>query len=276
MYLYMRFPQGRSKCLTLSYDDGVINDRRLVGLLKSKGLKCTLNINSGCYEEKEFDDYKTTHRRLPKEAAVALYKDSGFEIASHAVSHPFLEQLPTAQCTYEILQDRINHERDYGVTVRGFAYPYGTYSDSVIAALKACGMAYARTVWSSHSFDIPKDWLVLRPTCHHEDEKLPELTERFLNEPAKSAPKLFYLWGHSYEFDFHNNWEIIENFAEKTAGRDDIWYATNIEVYDYVQAYERLIFNAEVTAVSNPSAIPVWFELHGKIYCIEAGAAISL
>ncbi len=274
--LYMRFPGGKGKCLTLSYDDGVINDRRFIALLKSKGLKCTMNINSGCYADKEYDDFTTTHRRLTKEAALELYKSSGFEIASHAVTHPFLEQLPPAECTREILQDRINHEQDYGVTVRGFAYPFGTYNDSVIASLKACGMVYARTVWSSHNFDIPKDWFILRPTCHHEEKELPELTDKFLSDPIWNSPKLFYLWGHSYEFDFHNNWEIIETFAEKTGNRDDIWYATNIEVYDYIDAYNRLIFNAGMTRVYNPSVMTLWFEYDKKTYCIEGGATLEL
>ena len=274
--LYMRFPGGKAKCLTLSYDDGVINDRRFTALLKEKGLKCTLNLNSGCYAEQEFDDFTSTHRRLTKEAAIELYRDSGFEIAAHAVTHPFLEQLTPAACTREILEDRLYHEKDYGVTVRGFAYPYGTFNDSVIACLKACGIVYARTVWSSHNFDIPKDWLVLRPTCHHEDEKLPELTDRFLSGTPGSAPWLFYLWGHSYEFDFHNNWEIIETFADKVSGREDIWYATNIEVYDYVDAYKRLVFDAGMTRVYNPSAMTIWFEYDRGMYSIEGGTSMEL
>ena len=45
---------------------------------------------------------------------------------------------------------------------------------------------------------------------------------------------MFYLWGHSYEFDENDNRDVIEKFAEFVGGRDDIWYATNIEIYDYV------------------------------------------
>ncbi len=274
--LNLRFPGGKAKCLTLSYDDGVINDIRMLELWKKKGLKGTLNLNSGCYNDREYDDYTTRHRTLTKEKALALYRDCGQEIASHAVHHPSLEQLPPAKCTYEILQDRINHEHDYGGIVRGFAYPFGTYNDDVKVALKACGMAYARTVWSSHNFDIPKDWLELRPTCHHGDEKLTELTDRFLNEEPWGAPWLFYLWGHSYEFDFNNNWEIIENFADRVSGRDDIWYATNIEVYDYVESFKLLRFNAETTYVENPTTTKFWFRLNGTMYEIEPGGTLKL
>lgn len=34
---------------------------------------------------------------------------------------------------------------------------------------------------------------------------------------------LFYVWGHSYEFDVNNNWERIEEFCKMLGGRDDIF-----------------------------------------------------
>ena len=273
----MRFPGGKAKCLTLSYDDGVINDLRLAGLFEKKGLKCTFNLNSGTWNDKEYDDYTSVHRRLMLEKAKELYTRSGFEVASHAVTHPHLEKLPAVNCTKEILEDRIALERDFGRVVRGFAYPYGTWNDTVITSLKACGMCYARTVWSSHSFDIPQDWLVLRPTCHHEDPELNRLADRFLNEdPRWPDAKLFYVWGHSYEFDFKDNWEIIEDFTDRVSGREDIWYATNIEVYDYVKAYESLIFDACMTTAVNPSALDLWFVMEGKTYEVKAGQTLNM
>ena len=277
--LFMRFPGGVGKCLTLSYDDGVCNDRRLIKLMQDKGLRGTFNINSGEYADRDYDDFTTTHRRLTREAALELYGSTDFEIATHAVTHPFLEQLPAAACTYEILRDRRSIEMDYGRLVRGFAYPFGTFSDEVVNSLRACGIVYGRTVWSSHSFDVPKnerEWLLLKPTCHHGDERLPELTERFVNEQPGSAPWFFYLWGHSYEFDFNNNWNIIETFADRVGGRDDIWYATNIEAYDYIAAYRSLIFNADMTLVKNPSATDLWFEYDRKTVCVKAGETLKL
>ncbi|MCR5329862.1 MAG: polysaccharide deacetylase family protein [Lachnospiraceae bacterium] len=273
----MRFPGGKAKCLTLSYDDGVVNDLKLAELYEKKGLKCTFNLNSGTWTDRDYDDYTSVHRRLRLEKAQELYAHDGFEVASHTVNHPNLEKIPPVLCTREILEDRLALERDFGCTVRGFAYPFGVWNDSVIASLKACGMVYARTVWSSHSFDIPKEWLALRPTCHHEDPELMKLTDRFLNDiPRHPDAKLFYVWGHSYEFDFKDNWEIIEDFADKVSGRDDIWYATNIEVYDYVKAYEGLIFDASMTSVMNPSFTDVWFLLEDKVIQVGAGQTVKL
>ena len=47
--VFMRFPGGLGKALTLSYDDGVEQDIKLIDILNRYGLKCTFNLNSGCY-----------------------------------------------------------------------------------------------------------------------------------------------------------------------------------------------------------------------------------
>lgn len=48
--------------------------------------------------------------------------------------------------------------------------------------------------------------------------------------------------------------------------RDDVWYATNIEVYDYVQAYRSLVFSADAKTVYNLSATEVFFSCGGMLF----------
>ena len=88
----MRFPYGKSKALTLSYDDGVAQDIRLIEIMKKHGLKGTFNINSGAYvaEDKVREKFRG---RMKRSEAMALYTDSGHEIAVHTYTHPFLEKL---------------------------------------------------------------------------------------------------------------------------------------------------------------------------------------
>jgi len=74
-----------------------------------------------------------------------------------------------------------------------------------------------------------------------------------------------------YEFDNDNNWHVIEEFAEKIGGHDDIWYATNIEIYDYVQAFKAVRFNLAQTIAENPTNTDIWINKDGKIYKLEAG-----
>ena len=272
--LFMRFPEGKAKALTLSYDDGVQQDARLIEILNRHGLKCTFNINSGSFApEGKVYEAGRVHRRMTERECVELYTNSGHEVAVHAYTHPFLEQLPQSGVVYEVMKDREALESIFGCIIKGMAYPYGTLNNDVVEALRVCGISYSRTTVSTEKFDIPTDWLRLPATCHHRNPKLMELAEKFTGYvPEKmEAPKLFYLWGHSYEFEGANNWHIIENFAEYMGGREDIWYATNIQIYDYIKAYNSLEFSADMSIVHNPSALTVYFNFNGKNYTLASG-----
>lgn len=273
--IFMRFPGGKSRALTLSYDDGVEQDIRLMDIMKQHGLKGTFNLNSGLYApEGTVYPEGHIHRRMTKAQAIRLYKDSGMEVAVHALTHPFLEQLSVNECTWEVIADRMNLELEYDVIVRGMAYPYGTYSDQVVEILDNCGIAYSRTVEATHRFDIPKDWLRLPSTCHHNDPKLMELAHALVETEWNRTPALFYLWGHSYEFEADNNWHVIEEFAEYIGGREEIWYATNIEVYDYVKAYEKLIFSTDGKKVYNPTNVELFFRKDEVMICAKPGMTV--
>lgn len=274
--IFMRFPNGKAKALTLSYDDGVEQDIRLIEIMKENGLKGTFNINTGCYasEGKVYPEGQI-HRRMSRSQSIAAYKNSGMEVAVHTLTHPYLEWEADNVCAYEVLQDRKNIEEDYGTITRGMAYPFGTYSDSVVATLKQCGIVYSRTVITTEKFDIPTDWLRLPTTCHHSNPRLMELAHNFAERKVERNPWLFYLWGHSYEFDQKNDWHVIEEFSEYIGNRDDIWYATNIEIFDYIAAYKQLLFSVDCKTVYNPTATTLYFEHRNKIYCIKPGETIT-
>jgi len=275
--MFLRFPQGRTKALTLSYDDGVEQDMRLVEIMNRHGLKGTFNLNSGLYApEGRVHPEGQIHRRMTEKQVTETFLNSGHEIACHALTHPFLDQLPPAMVAREIIRDRENLERQFGTIVRGFAYPYGTCSDSVIETIRSCGIVYARTVESTNSFRIPTDWLRMPATCHHDSRELMTLAEKFCDGKVSREPWLFYLWGHSYEFEANNNWHVIEEFARYMGGRDDIWYATNIEIYDYIDDYNRLQFSAEGTRIKNPTARKLWFEMDGRLFDIAPGQIMEI
>ena len=274
--MYMKLKDGKSKVLTLSYDDGVVQDIRLVEILDKYGIKATFNINTGTYlpEEKVREKF---YGRLKLSEAKALYKNSGHEVAVHSLTHPRLEEIPSDELLEEILEDRKNIEEQYGTIARGAAYPYGTYNDKVVSALDMCGICYARTTRATNNFGFPENWLTLHPTCHHSHPDLLGLAKRFAEKELPSRDNwMFYLWGHSYEFQDNDNWNIIEEFAEYMGGRDDIWYATNIEIYDYVKAYESLQSSTDKKIIHNPSATDVWFSQKDKTYCIKGGETLYL
>ena len=45
--IYKCFPGGKFKVLTLSYDDGKLEDKRLVDIFNKNGIRATFNVNSG-------------------------------------------------------------------------------------------------------------------------------------------------------------------------------------------------------------------------------------
>lgn len=275
--IFMRFPGGKAKALTLSYDDGVEADVRLLQIMKENGLRGTFNLNSARYAPKDTGYTKeNVHARMSRSKCIEVFKNSGMEIAAHGLTHPRLERLSAPACAYEVLQDRMELEKDYDRIVRGMAYPFGTYSDEVVEVLKQCGIVYARTVESTERFDVPTDWLRMPATCHHNNPRLMELAKGFAEAKIAAGPALFYLWGHSYEFDDNNNWHVIEEFAEYIGNREDIWYATNMEIYEYVTAYKQLIFSLDGKHIQNPTGVNLYFEVEGQTYTVMAGETIAL
>lgn len=272
----MRLKDGKLKVLTLSYDDGVVQDIRLIQIMNKYGLKGTFNINSGLYfaEDAIRDKY---YGRMKLSEAKDLYINSGHEVAVHGFSHPFLEKLNSDEVIYEITEDRKNIENQYGFIARGMAYPFGTYNKNVIDILDKCGIVYSRTVNSTFGFDFPENWLALNPTCHHNYDKLMELIKTFIETPHRHGnSEMFYLWGHSYEFDNNDNWDVIEKFAEYAGGHEHIWYATNIEIYDYVNAYKRLQTSFDKKIIHNPSSFDIWVDIKNEVYCIKSGETLNL
>ena len=216
------------KYFTLSYDDGPRHDRRFVKMLNERGLKCTFNLNSGSMPEESKEEW-----RVSRSEAAELYR--GHEIATHALTHPHLEQLTMEEADYQIAQDIKNLSAIAGVPVLGHAYPYGSWNEDVVKVLEKNGIRYARTTRSTASFAVPERPLVLDPTCHHRDPRIFELIERFLAEEPKDGDMLFYLWGHSYEFDNNeefNSWEHIEKVLDAVAGHKDVEYVTNMQFFD--------------------------------------------
>ena len=274
--MIMRFPGGLPKALTLSYDDGVEQDEKLIAIAEKYGLKGTFNINSGCFPP-EGTTYApgTIHRRMPLNRLKDVYAKSSWEIAAHAYTHASLVGLPANIAAEEVLRDRKELEDIFGTVIRGFAYPYGAFDDQSVEILRSCGICYARTVQSTRDFHLPKDWLRLQATCHHNDPELMNLADKFVKARNWWDPMLFYLWGHSYEFEANDNWDVIERFAQAVSGKEDIWYAANIEIYDYCRAFSQLVFNTAMTLCVNPTARDLWFAYGEKEVHVPAGSTVS-
>lgn len=281
----LRFPDGKPKAVTFSYDDGCRQDIKFSQILNKYGIKCAFNLNSQWLGKSENDWH------LTKEEIQKYIIDAGHEIAVHGAEHRASGNLRPIDGIQDVLNCRLGLEKDFDSIVRGMAYPdsgighfhNGTAMEDISSYLGQLDIAYARALGEkNYSFGLPQNWYKWMPTAHHDEENIFELIESFLNYnpdnfyPAIRLPKLFYLWGHSYEFDQNDNWDRIEEICQKLGCKEDTWYPTNIELYDYITAYHSLIFSADSHKIYNPTLKQLWFDIDGTLYSINPGETLNI
>ncbi|MEI6811085.1 MAG: polysaccharide deacetylase family protein [Candidatus Nomurabacteria bacterium] len=275
----MLFPQGKTKALILSYDDGRTEDRQLVKLMNKYGLIGTFHLNS---------NKLGTSGYVNRAEIKQLY--SGHEVSVHSANHPNLTTLSKIDIVYEVVEDRKELERLIGYPVRGMAYPFGNNNAFVIDAIKGLGIEYARTVDDSYGFKIPENFLQWHPTVHQfakaywkpndpeNDKKELDRYYQLINDFINTKDLvLLDIWGHSWEMgNNQNHWDETEKFFKLLANNSAIHYTTQIDLVDYINAFRNLKFSVEKNMVNNPSALTVFFKKAGKTYSVLPGKTIFL
>ena len=279
-YSFLRFPGGKVKVVTFSYDDGPKYDEKLLDIIDRYGIKCTFNL---------VGDSVVNEKGLTQAFIKERIIGGGHEVAVHGYYHRGQDVMRSIEGIRDVLDCRLALEREFGIIVRGMAYPDrcpnrfkipDTYA-RIRNYLEELDIAYARTAGGDNdSFDLPEDYLDWFPTAHHDNPRVMEYIDKFLSLDvsklyiSQRGAKLFYLWGHSHEFERNGNWEHLEAICEKLSGHDDVWYATNIEIYDYISAYRALKWSADGTMVYNPTLYEVWFDIDGRLYSIKPGETL--
>jgi len=267
------WPDGRKAALTSDWDDGTEYDRRLVEILNRHGLKASFNLCSGKLGlNRQQSGWKEFIRG---DEVAALYQ--GHEVCSHSVDHPRPWSLPADQLRWEILEDRRRLEALVGYPVRGFALPFGwrTGFEWCKDFVRSCGFKYLRHTEAMPQFDLPGDFLDWKPTCHC-GEDLQKHWGTFLERSKDQPGQLFYIFGHSYEFEDGLGWDSIAAFAALAGATSGVWHATKGQVYDYVGAWRNLDWSLDGTLVRNPSATPVWFLHNGLALKVDGGQLLQL
>lgn len=161
------------------------------------------------------------------------------------------------------------------------AIKYARVTNDKYAATKAAE-AYAANaegpilIGDENGFSMPEDYMCWVPTCHH-NHNLIDFGKKFMALTKKQYLYMMYVWGHSFEFERNNNWEIIEEFCEMIANRDDIWYATNSDIVEYNELFDRLEFFADNEYVHNPSVKSVWLAVNNStIVEVKGGETVKL
>ena len=199
---------NKKKAITFSFDDGVIQDIRLIKLLDKYNLKATFNLNSELFGKNDtiikFDDlgHFVKHVRINKDEVKDLYKNH--EVAAHTLTHPNLITLTKEEIIHQVEDDRKNLEKITSQDIKGLAYPCGhpNFNDDVARIIKEnTKIKFARTIVSTYNFDLQNDLYKFNPTVYFlEYDKMFELGEKFIKLKT-DEPKLFYIWGHAYELE---------------------------------------------------------------------------
>lgn len=262
------YPDWKMKALTFSYDDGSHADRRLVDILNRYGMKGTFNLNSDGREGEppanpERDDHGYPLYSVMLSEYKSLYE--GHEIAVHGAQHGTYNWVPYPCVVDDIYRNRLALEEVTGHPVRGMAYPCGLSAKNPQAdtVLKALGVVYARVTGSTRDFALPSDFMNWRPTAHHRED-IDDIAERFLALDSPAEPKLCYIWGHAIEFVRAGNWNVIEEFCKKMSGKEDIWYATNIAIYEYISAVRQLKSTLKGDSFENDTPFTIYGYSNGK------------
>ena len=261
------YPGGRPKAFNVSYDDGVLQDTRFVALLNKYGLKGTFNLNSGLMRR----EFTWTHEsglcvtRLSESAAKNLY--TGHEVASHTLTHPYMDSLSRADILIQLETDRMNLEHLFGREILGFAVPFLYYSEEIASCARQTGFAYARISEITGDYSVPTDPYYWRGSKFHWDDDLEAFIEGFLATGEEVA--LCQLVGHSYDLDVLNLWERMNTILARIADCPDVAPMTNLELVRYTAAMSQAEIHED--RIANPTPLDLWFRAGGRVLVLHPG-----
>lgn len=269
MTIQKLYPGGKAKAFSLSYDDGVLQDVRFVSLLNKYGLKGTFNLNSGLMRSQ----FTWTHEcgmeitRLSESKAQELY--ASHEVASHTLTHPYMESLSLGEIMFQLTTDRQNLSQLFGREVHGFAIPFLYYSEEIAACVRQAGFAYGRISEITNDYSVPEDPYHWRGSKFHWDGDLDDFVNGFLETRQELA--MCQIVGHSYDLDVYDMWEKMERIFRKIADSSDIAPMTNLELVRYTAAMTAA--NICDGSIQNHSCMDLWFRIGDKITVIHPGEA---
>ncbi|HRW06563.1 MAG TPA: hypothetical protein P5121_15775, partial [Caldilineaceae bacterium] len=117
----------------------------------------------------------------------------------------------------QVEDDRRALEELVGYEIVGMAYPCGGVNNNDYVASVIAGntpIKYVRTITCNESFERQSNLYRFQPTVYHMDfDKMFELAREFV-EGEWPDDRIFYVWGHSYEFDYHDTWGKFEEFCQ--------------------------------------------------------------
>ncbi|MTE25782.1 polysaccharide deacetylase family protein [Winogradskyella ouciana] len=273
-FIGFTYPDGNTKALILSYDDGTIQDIELAALFDKNHLIGTFNLNSkylGVTRGWPQQDGDTIYQRyVPKDSLLIIYKNH--EIAAHGALHKNFTAISKEEILEEINTDLEVLEKLTNRNIISMAYPFGSTNDSIANLIASTGIKNGRTVDDTHTFDLPNNYMIWHPTCH--DSKALDYLDSYL-ELDRQQLSVFYVWGHSWEFGNKERWDNMVTFCETIGTSNDIWSVGHGELTNYLLAIEnvQIDHNKIVNPLDNE---PIWVRLSSGIEKLSPGESITI
>lgn len=228
------------KYFTLSFDDGITQDEKIIEILKKYNMDCcTFNINTGLYGAnwtwvgQQLGNPNLTHIRYTEDKIKSVY--DGFDVEVHTLTHPSLKNydLVPEKIREEVQGDADNIEEIFGIKPTGMAWPGGDteYTDKTVElVLENTDIRWARAATTTHKYDLPEYFMKWQPTCGISEPNVITLARKFVRAEAEED-MLFYVWGHGYELDHNDSYDTFEQLVKIMSEAEDVVFVTNAEFY---------------------------------------------
>lgn len=161
------------KYFTLSFDDGLEQDKRVIRLMRQYGLKGTFNLNAGLFGTRgevkglgtfsfqdcpegvkhKFPFSYVQHNRIPQDEVRQVYE--GMEIATHGFRHEPLGAVSEDEMRASVDADKAALEKIFGTTVVGHAYAQGSTSPGCPGVSEGAGVSICQSGLSLRRLCVP-------------------------------------------------------------------------------------------------------------------------
>ncbi|MBR2374434.1 MAG: polysaccharide deacetylase family protein [Lentisphaeria bacterium] len=219
------------------WDDGVVNDIKLISLLKKYNAKATFNLCTGLMPEQTdvprwlgkgelrwtFKGFINGYVGLKDLKEV--YGD--FQVASHGWTHK-VGTAPADEFIKDALDARHYLEDVFQRECLGYAWPCGAYTPESAKLLKDAGFLYGRTIENTEHVGVTDTPMRLNSSCHFQAW---DFMHKF--QAVKERGGIFYFWGHSYELlECEDLWKQFENKLDMLSSDPEVEW---IDVIDIVR-----------------------------------------
>jgi len=215
------------------WDDAILNDLRLIEILKKHKAKATFAVDAGNLTESRQTNAWPVKGTMFGKVSIDDIKNiySEFEVASHGLKHKGLPKLSAAEMQREVVESKKLLESWLGRPVKGFVYPGCPYNDAAKEAVRAAGYLWARTCENTPDFCPVTDPMAMRTTVGFNAANFWQEFDR-----VKAKGGVFTFWGHAF-FRTEAEWADIEAKIARLSQDPSVVWVNTSDLFDPAKGF---------------------------------------